>query len=382
MKLLNQFEEILENRHEYARQWKARTGGVVVGYYDTYFPEELVYAAGALPVRILARHEPDDMTDRLMYGNCYCTRDMLNQFIRGRYDYVDGIVNVESCQWMYNAFDTTMQSCPGLFGHYMFVPDFTDGHKSKDVMRSEMQVFQNRLEAWLEKEITEDALDRAIDIYNENRRLLRNLYELRRFDCPVLLGSEAMNVVLACQVMDKEEANLMLRELLAALQDREPSKDRIRLMLIGSETFDTKLEKLIESLGGNVVIDELDNGTGYILNDVVPLKDRLMAIGLKYLGKPHSALKDSVWRRRPDQIYRLYEDYQAEGVVIAKQIYCHPHGTDMYAVWKLLRERNIPYYTFERDTTLPTQDNTLGIEALLEMIRPSVVRLAGWSKAE
>jgi benzoyl-CoA reductase/2-hydroxyglutaryl-CoA dehydratase subunit BcrC/BadD/HgdB len=150
-------------------------------------------------------------------------------------------------------------------------------------------------------------------------------------------------------------------------------------MLVGSETYDNKLEKLVESLGANIVIDELDNGTAYILNDIVPLKDRLMAIGLRYMGKPHSALKDNVWRRRPEQIYRLYEDWQADGVVVAKQIYCHPHGSDMYAVWKLLRERNIPYYTFERDTTLPYEETALGIEALINMIKPGMNRIKGWS---
>ena len=381
MELLQKFKDVLENRHTYATKWKERAGSKVIGYYDTYFPEELVYAAGVLPVRVLPRHEPDDVTDRLMYGNCYYTRDMFNNFIRGHYDYVDGIVCVEGCQWLYNAFDTTMQVRPELFSHYMFVPDFVDGRRSKDLMLSEMKIFKGRLEGWLDKEIIDSALDKAIAVYNEHRQLLRNLYELRRFDCPCLLGSEAMDVVLACQIMDKEDANRMLKELIPALQEREPSEDRIRLMLLGSETFDSNLERLIESLGGNVVIDELENGVGYFINDVAPLKNRLMAIGLRYLGKPHSALKDSVWRRRPDQIYRLYEDYQAEGVIIAKQIYCHPHGTDMYTVWKLLRERDIPFYTFERDTTLPIQDTTLGIEALIETIRPAVVRLEGWSKA-
>jgi benzoyl-CoA reductase/2-hydroxyglutaryl-CoA dehydratase subunit BcrC/BadD/HgdB len=114
---------------------------------------------------------------------------------------------------------------------------------------------------------------------------------------------------------------------------------------------------------------------------VIPQADRLMALSLRYLGRPHSALKDSVWRRRPERIYRLYEDFGADGAVIAKQIYCHPHGTDMYMVWKLLRERCIPYHTLERDTTLPYEETRQRIEAFINMIRPGMTRLAGWSKA-
>ena len=381
MEKLEKFKQILENRHEYAKEWKARTGGQVVGYFDTYFPEEVAYAAGLLPVRILAKHEPDDVTDRLMYGNCYCTRDMLNQFTRGRYDYVDGIVNVEGCQWLYNAFDTILQVCPNLFSHYMFVPDYTDARKSKDVMRSEMAVLKKRFEEWTGKTITEEALDHAIEVYNTNRSLLRRIYELRKFDRTVILGSEAMEIVLACQVMDKAEANKMLEELIPELEEREPYEDRVRLMLIGSETYDAELEKLVESLGANIVIDELENGSSYIWNNVIPLQDRLMAIGLRYLERPHSALKDNVWRRRPQHIYELAEDYHVDGVIIAKQIYCHLQGSDMYAQWRLLRERHIPYHTFERDTTLPYEETRLGIEALINMIKPGMTRLKGWSKA-
>jgi benzoyl-CoA reductase/2-hydroxyglutaryl-CoA dehydratase subunit BcrC/BadD/HgdB len=189
-----------------------------------------------------------------------------------------------------------------------------------------------------------------------------------------------MEIVLACQVMDKAEANEMLEDLLLILEKKEPYQDCVRLMLVGSETYDAELEKLVESLGANIVIDELDNGTGYFANDIIVLEDRLMSIGMRYLTKPHSALKDNVWRRRPERIYQLYEDWQADGVIIAKQIYCHPHGTDMYAVWKLLRERNIPYITFERDTTLPYGETRLGIEGLIEMIKPGMTRIAGWSQ--
>ena len=378
---MGKFKEIYDNRHDYAVEWKERSGGKVLGYYDTYFPEEVAYAAGVLPIRIIADHVEDDVTDRVMYGNCYPTRDMYNAFLRGTFDYIDGLVCIESCQWWWNAFQTTTQAYPNLWNYYMFTPDYTNARTSKEVMRNELEQFKVKMEELSGNQITDEALDNAIAVYNKNRELLRRLYHLRRSDTPVILGSEAMDIVLACQVMDKAEANEMLEELLPELEKREPYKDCIRLMLIGSETYNTDLEKLVESLGANIVIDELDNGSAYIWNDVIHQEDRLMAISLKYLGKPHSALKDNVWRRRPEQIYQLYEDWQADGVIIAKQIYCHPHGTDMYAVWKLLRERNIPYHTFERDTTMPYQETKYGIEALINMIEPGITRVRGWSEA-
>jgi benzoyl-CoA reductase/2-hydroxyglutaryl-CoA dehydratase subunit BcrC/BadD/HgdB len=103
-----------------------------------------------------------------------------------------------------------------------------------------------------------------------------------------------------------------------------------------------------------------------------------MAISLRYLGRPHNPVKDSNWRRRPEHIFQLAEDYFVDGAIIQKQIYCHLHGTDNYAVWRLLRERNIPFHYFERDMFVPKEETALRIEAFMNMLRGGITRLAGW----
>ena len=375
------FKALVESRHDYARAWKEKTGGKVLGWYEPYFPEEIAYAAGVLPVRILAKHEPDDVSDKWIYASCYPVRDMVNQFLKGRYDYIDGLVNVEGCQWMYNAFEVAVNNNEKLFDHYLFLPDYTDAPTSKDVLRSELKVFQDKMEAWTGKTVTEADLDNAIEVYNKNRLLLKQISELRRADRPVIHGAEMMNIVLADQVMDKAEMNAILEKFIPELEAREPGKDRIRLMLIGSETWDTRLEEMVEELGADIVIDELDNGTSYYWNNVIPQNDRLMALSLRYLGRPHNPIKDNNWRRRPQHIFELSEDYHIDGALVVKQIYCHLHGTDNYAVWKLLRERDIPFHFFERDTTLPEEETKLRLEAFLNMLRPGLNHLAGWHTA-
>jgi benzoyl-CoA reductase subunit C len=280
---------------------------------------------------------------------------------------------------MFNVYEVMVQNHPEMPNHYLFLPDYTDSPTSKDVLRSELEVFKRRLEEWSGNTITNEALDHAIEVYNTNRRLLRRIYDLRRLYRSALLGSEAMNIVLANSMMDKAEMNKILEAFIPELEDRDPYEDRIRLMLVGSETFNTELEELVESVGANIVIDELDNGSSSFWNDIIPHKDRLMSIALRYLGRPHSALKDNNWRRRPQHIFELTEDYMVDGVLVVKQIYCHPHGSDNYAVWKLLREREIPFHFFERDTTMPVDETRVRLKAFLNMLRPGLTRLRGWN---
>ena len=47
--LFDQFRTWYEKRHDYARDWKARTGGSVAATMCTYVPEELLIAADVTP---------------------------------------------------------------------------------------------------------------------------------------------------------------------------------------------------------------------------------------------------------------------------------------------------------------------------------------------
>ena len=378
MEKLLKFKQMVKGRHDYARAWKQRTGGKVLGFCENYMPEEVAYAAGMLPVRLMAEQMPDVISAKWIYASCYPAKNLTNQLLSGCYDYLDVFINVEGCQWMFNVYEVATNNNPSLPNHYLFLPDYTDSPTSRDVLRSELLVLKGKLEEWTGNAITDESLDHAIEVYNTNRRLLRRIYELRRAYRTVILGSEMMYILLANQVTDKAEMNKLLEALIPELEDREPFEDRLRLMLIGSETFNAELEELVESLGANIVVDELDNGSSSFWNEVILQKDRFLAISLRYLGRPHSALKDNNWRRRPQHIFELTEDYCVDGVLIVKQLLCHPHGTDNYAVWKMLRERNIPYHFFERDITLPVDETKIRIGAFLDMIKPGITRIRGW----
>ena len=64
------FEDIVENRHQRAKELKAQ-GKPLVGYMCSYVPEEIIYAAGAIPVRMLSSKEPPTLSDAHMQS-FYC----------------------------------------------------------------------------------------------------------------------------------------------------------------------------------------------------------------------------------------------------------------------------------------------------------------------
>src|SRR3990172_7852839 len=96
--MIDKYKEWYDNRHDYAREWKKNTGGKVLGYMCTYVPEEILYAADVLPVRILGGHKPQNVTEPHIFA-MYCPfcRDVLAHGLQGHYKYLDGIMIAQSC---------------------------------------------------------------------------------------------------------------------------------------------------------------------------------------------------------------------------------------------------------------------------------------------
>ena len=372
MELLTKLRDMVERRHDYARKWKEETGKKVIGYLCTYVPEEVLYAAGALPIRILGSHQPEDFTVtephiyRLFCPQC---RDCLAQGLKGKYDYLDGVVTAHGCIHIGHTFNSWRRHIPISYCYYLYLPLLAQSQGAKNVLRKELVKFKSSIEEWTGKAISEGALDRAIEIYNTNRRLMRKVYELRKKDNPPISGAEAIEIVMASQVMDKEEYNLLLEQLVEEIpQIGGKHNSGARVMLVG-ETDDVGLVRFIESLGFTVVIDDLCFGTRYFWNEVITFDDRLSAIASCYLDKPPCPLRDiQVERRRLPHILSLAQEYRAQSVILVRPAFCDPHGYDMPMIEEFLQRNSIPVLHLHTDATTPVEQLRTRIQAHLEMV--------------
>jgi benzoyl-CoA reductase subunit C len=359
-----------KNRHEYAKAWKERTGGKVVGYFCTYVPEEILYAAGVLPVRILGSHEPQDVTEPHIFGMfCPFSRDCLAQGLKGRYDYLDGIMIAQSCLHVRQTFTSWQKHVPVDFSYYLCMPHHVQSPRALPYLTGELKEFKAAVEGWTGKTITDESLDNAIEVYNENRRLMHTVYELRKQGNPPLTGEEAMEMVLASQMTDKAEHNRELARILGELPKRGNGRETgARLMILGSEDDDIAFLNMVESCGATFVVDEHCTGTRYFWNEVKPQGNRLEAIAARYVDRVPCPTKDWVERERIPHILKLADEWGVAGAIVMQQKFCDPHELDIPAIRKALDEKGIKTLFLEFDVTVPIGQFKVRVEAFLEMI--------------
>ncbi len=373
MTALQRFHQVVVGRHQYAQEWKARTGGKVMGYLCTYVPEELAYAAGVLPVRIMGSHQPQSITETYIFTMwCPYCRDCLAQGLLGRYDYLDGIAFAQSCQHIRQTFDSWRTHIPMEFSHDIYMPSSLHVPMAVECLAGELRSFQEGLEGWAGHPITRSDIERAVDIHNTNRRLMTQVYELRRGPSPPLTGVQAMEMVLASMFMDKQEHNELLRQALGELEGQPGSNSGVRLMLLGSENDDTDLVGFVESMGGQIVVDEHCTGTRYFWGEVLPSDDPLTAIARRYVDRPPCPLKDLTERRRVQHVLTLAKEYQVKGAIMVLEKFCDPHEFDLPLIQGALQEADIPTLVLEVDATIPAGQFRTRIEAFLEMLEVGV----------
>lgn len=367
------FRDWFEHRHEYAKDWQKRTGGKVLGYFCTYAPEEIMYAAGILPVRVLGGHEPQALTEPHIFGMfCPFCRDCLAQGLKGSFNYLDGIMLAQSCIHLRQSFTSWRIHIPVSYQYYLPFPHGVQNPPAYKYLTSELRAFQKSIEDWTGQKISNEALDQSIEVYNKNRRLLRQIFDLRRAKHPPISGLDAMYLALSSQMVDKAEHNVILEQLLERLQAGASSRNgnsHVRLMLIGSENDDTTFVKMVEGLGADIVIDEHCTGTRYFWNEVEPQEDRLAAIAARYIDRPPCPAKDWPMRRRLPHILSLAKDYGVQGAVLIQQKFCDPHEFDMPAIAEALKKEGVPSYNLEFDVTVPLGQFKIRMEAFLEMLR-------------
>lgn len=387
VKGFSKFRDIVDNRHDYARKWKEENVRPVIGYYCTYTPVEILYAAGALPVRVFGGHRTKEVSssDPYIFRGMWCpfSRDVLSQGLLGKYDYLDGIAMASSCYHMRQAFWSWEREVLGedQFFHYLVMPHGSQQPGSEEYYLEELKDFKKSVEDHFGVEITDEDLREAIDVYNKNRRLMKKVYEYRKADEPRVSGLNAKEMVQASQISDPADHNEILEQVLNDLEgELEGRKTKHRLMMIGSENDDREFMHMVEEelpFDITVVVEEECVGTRAFWDEVDEDGDPLMNIAERYVRRIPCPNKDWPHRRRLDRIKELVEEYNVDGVLLFQQKFCDPHELDIPRIQEYLEdELNIPKYFLEFEVSVPAGQFRTRVEAFAEQLEMETEEMA------
>lgn len=369
--VLARCRELVEDcDYSYVSRWR-EAGGKVLGHFQVYFPEEIAHAAGMLPVKVRggaleAEHAESHFGSYL----CSILRTSLELVLSGRLP-LDMFVTHPICD--------AARNLAGIWGRnfaypsrILYLPQNANSRYAPTYLRDEYARLRAEIEAVAGRSITDDDLKRSIGVYNENRRLLRELYEVKR-DTPWQVSvADAYALVAVGGCFPREEHNALLARVIPKIRARTARKqDKIRVVVEGGFCEQPPLDMLrIIDQSCYVVDDDLLIGLRWIRDDVSHDGDPLAALAEAYLERSsYSPVQHDLRKPKERMLIERMRASGAGAAIIAAAKMCEPGLDEQVPYTHALEAAGIPYFVTEFEEKMTSFDQLqMQLETFVESL--------------
>ena len=357
MKIFESFRDLSIMNLENAKKNKIK----IVGLYCAFAPQELVLAAGAIPVSLCGtKNEPIAEAEKVLPRNlCPLIKSSFGFAITDTCPFFrmsDYVIAETTCDGKKKMFEFLRRYRPM---HVMQLPQNSEGTRAFDWWLAELQVLRNELEKNLAVEISEDSLRQAIKLANRERRTMKRLHEMNKIDPAPLSGLDLMTALWVKDFnADKEDGIELVNGLIEEVAEIAGSgtspfpRGTPRILLTGCPVGlgSEKVIMLIEKCGGSVVCLENCGGikTLEYMVEENDQKDPLEALAERYLKIPCSCMSPNSGRF--ELLDRLITEYRIDGVVDLTWQACHTYNIEAEMIRDFVKKDfDLPFLHLETD---------------------------------
>lgn len=373
--VFEEFGEARRNSFLAVKEFKEK-GIPVVGAYCTYFPQEIVMAAGGACVSLCSMSdEPISEAEQDLPAN-------LCPLIKSSY----GFAKSDKCPYFhFSDIVVGETTCDGKKKMYELMSDFKElylmnlpnsqDEVSRELWKKEVRKFKEYIEEKLGVEITDEKLRAAAHLKNQEREAQRKLSELMMHDPAPMPGLDLFTTVDGSTFkFDKEQLIQDIDQLREHIEEEyQAGKNigkKLRILITGCPMGGgtNKVIQAVENNGGVVVAFE--NCSGYkrfhgLVDEEA--EDILGAIADRYLNIGCSVMTPNP--NRLELLDQLMTQYNVDGVIDMSLATCLTYNIESKTIERFVTGKGIPYLSIETDYSQAdvAQLNTR-ITAFLEML--------------
>ena len=365
--------DVYQHRDEAALAYK-KAGGKVLAKLGFDVPDELVLAAGLMPVQVYA--DPDKelvYTDKILeFAFDPMVRKQFEKMIDGTYKELADFIAVSNSTDVFIRIFLYLREILRSMPEMPVPPTcFIDMLFTRNRMHQErneliFSLFRKQLEEWTGKPVTDEAIKAAAEVCNADRAALRKIGELRHGEEVRVSGTEALVIIGSGFFMDKKE-HAELVEKLAADAAEWPVIKGSRVFVTGSVHEDLLVYSMIEEAGGVVVAEDHDWGDRSYERDYNMAYPPIRAIVDRYMLRGYSNKKAFV-SQRVEALNQEVAAAAADKVIFYTNIYEDSASWDYPSQKKSLDEQGIKNACFAK-MLYPASKNEALAEKIAEFIR-------------
>ena len=344
-------------------------GKKVVGFFCSYTPLELVYAAGAISVGLCGKSEQGipEAEAHLPKTLCPLIKASYGMAITDQcpfFYFSDGILAETTCDGKKKMYELMSRIKPV---HVMNLPQGKDQALALDAWTEEVKRAAHFLERLFNVTITEENLHDAIVYRNKVRRAIVDIYETAKLKPSPVSGYEISTIAESADFhFTDDDLVAKLRKTAKELRERIRSDGagRPRVLITGCPNTGVrdKVIKRLEELGADYVCADNCSGPRTQKFLVDENAEPYRAIAERYLKINCSVMTPNT--SRFDDIRELVREYQVDGVIEVVLHGCHTFAVEAFTTMNIVQnELGLPYLRLDTDFS---QSDSGQIETRLE----------------
>jgi len=343
-----------------------------IGFFCLYVPDELLHAAGFLPLRLMGTPiKMSHVQAHLPSNCCHLVKSSLESLLQGDLDFLQGVIFTQTCDSMQGLSDIWAHQRRLPIHFNLMVPTNLDSEHSRHYLKTEVERFKEFLESYSGK-ITPERLKASIQLFNRIREKLGEIYSRRRRGLTSWSSGFFAQIIRAGYLVDRARYLELLGELLNALPEQaEEGKDLVPVYLSGNMAHSESYFSLIEEAGAMVVQDNLCSGARTLRLMVPEDVDPIKALTQRYFTSFFCPTKHKGYRAHQEALLQEVQESGARGVIFLLYKYCEAHYFDYPDLKAALESKGIPCLLLDvEDPSQSLGQLKIRLQAFVEMLQP------------
>jgi benzoyl-CoA reductase/2-hydroxyglutaryl-CoA dehydratase subunit BcrC/BadD/HgdB len=341
-----------------------------IGFFCPYISEELLHAAGFLPLRLMGTPVKMSHVQAHLPSNCcHLVKSSLESLLQGDLDFLQGVIFTQTCDSMQGLSDIWAHQRRLPLHFNLMVPTNLDSEHSRHYLKAEIERFKGFLESHSGK-MTPERLKASIQLFNRVREKIGEIYTRRRKGLTSWSGGFFAQIIRAGYLIDRARYLELLEELLNALPEQtEDRKDLVPVYLSGNMVHSESYFSLIEEAGAMVVQDDLCCGARTLRLRVAEDVDPIEALTQRYFTSFFCPTKHQGSRAHEETLLREVQESGARGVIFLLYKYCEAHYFEYPDLKTALESKGIPCLLLDvEDPSQSLGQLKIRLQAFVEML--------------
>ncbi|MCY6355550.1 2-hydroxyacyl-CoA dehydratase subunit D [Clostridium sp. ZS2-4] len=366
--IINELSVIASNPRKVMEDYKAETGKGAVGVMPVYAPEELIHAAGFLPIGIWGGQKSISKARAYLPPfACSIMQSVMEMQLEGAYDELKAVLFSVPCDTLKCLSQKWKGTSPVIvFTH----PQNRKLEASNAFLAEEFRLVREKLEKILNVEITDEAINNSIEVYNENRRAMREFSDLAAEYPQVIDPIKRHAVMKSRHFMEKSKHTAMVKELIAEVKAMpvEPWTGK-KVILTGITAEPNEVLEIFKENGLAVVADDLAQESRQFRLDVPEGTDPLYRLAKWWQDFDGCSLATDPKKPRGQMLIDMVKKYNADAVVVCMMKFCDPEEFDYPIYYAQFEEAGIKslYIEIDQEATAFEQVKTR-VQSFAEML--------------